>query len=71
MYNQALILMRCVVAAEEYNMARHPLHPMPTSSQYVHGFDGASGRRAALEQRQRAFPGAEPTARKSFGPEMP
>jgi hypothetical protein len=71
MYNQALILMGRVVSAEEYTMARHPLPPMSTSSQYVHDFDGASGRRAALEQRQRAFPRAEPTARKSFGPEMP
>jgi len=33
MYNQALILMRCVVAAEEYNMARHALLPIPAPSQ--------------------------------------
>ena len=33
MYNQALILMRCVVAAEEYSMARHALPPIPATSQ--------------------------------------
>jgi hypothetical protein len=33
MYNQALILMRCVVAAEEYSMALHPLPLIPVSSQ--------------------------------------
>jgi hypothetical protein len=38
MYNQVLILMRCVVAAEEYNMARHALPPMLASSQPARDF---------------------------------
>jgi hypothetical protein len=70
MYNKVLILMNRVVAAEEYTMARHPLPPTRTSSQYVRDSDGAS-RRTALEQRQPAFPGDEPIARESFRPEMP
>jgi hypothetical protein len=68
MYNQALILMRCVVAAEEYNLARYALPPIPASSQPTRDVGDASGRRAALEQRQRAprgaktdHPGATPT----------
>jgi hypothetical protein len=71
MYNQPLILMRCVVAAEEYNMARHALPPIPASSQPARDFGDALGRRTALEQRQRAPRGAKPTTRESPGPEMP
>ena len=58
MYNQALILMRCVVVAEEYNMARHALPPTPASSQPVRD-SHALDRRTALEQRQRAPRGAK------------
>ena len=58
MYNQALILMRCVVAAEEYTMARHALPPIPASSQPARDLGDASGRGTVLEQRQRAPRGA-------------
>ena len=51
MYNQALILMRCVVAAEEYNMARHALPSTLAPSQDARD---ALGRGTVLEQRQRA-----------------
>jgi hypothetical protein len=51
MYNQALILMRCVVAAEEYNMARHALPSTLAPSQDARD---ALGRGTAHEQRQRA-----------------
>jgi hypothetical protein len=71
MYNQALILIGRVLAAEEYTMARHPLPPMRTSSQYACDFDGASRRSTALEQRQPAILDAEPIARKPLRPEMP
>jgi hypothetical protein len=54
MYNQALILMRCVVAAEEYNMARHALPPTLAPSQDARDSGDALGRGKALEQRQRA-----------------
>ena len=70
MYDQALILMRCVVAAEEYNMARHALPPTPASSQPARDFGGvALGRRAALEHRQRALEVPNPTTREAPGPE--
>ena len=59
MYNQALILMRCVVAAEEYNMARHALPPIPAPSQDARDFGDASGLRTPLEQRQGAPHGAK------------
>jgi hypothetical protein len=52
MYKQALILMRCVVAAEEYNMARHALPPIPAPSQDARDLGDALGRRTALEQPQ-------------------
>jgi hypothetical protein len=70
MYNQALILMRCVVAAEEYNMARHGLPPIPASSQPARGLGVALGRRTALEHRQRALDVPTPTTREAPGPEM-
>ncbi len=54
MYNQALILMRCVVAAEEYNMARHALPSTLAPSQDARDSGDALGRGTALEQRQRA-----------------
>jgi hypothetical protein len=41
MYNQAFILMRCVVAAEEYTMARHALPPIQASSQPAPDFGDA------------------------------
>ena len=71
MYNKALILMNGVVAAEEYTMARHPLPPMRTSSEYIRDFDAASRRSTSLKQRQPASSDAEPIARKSLRPEMP
>ena len=49
MYNQALILMRCVVAAEEYNMARHALPSTLAPSQDA---GDALGRGTAHEQRR-------------------
>jgi hypothetical protein len=52
MYNQAYILMRYVVAAEEYSMARHALPPILASSQPARDFGDTLGRRAALGQRQ-------------------
>ena len=54
MYNQALILMRCVVAAEEYNMARHALPSTLAPSQDARDAGDALGRGTAHEQRQRA-----------------
>ena len=57
MYNQALVLMRCVVAAEEYDMARHQMPPIPASGQDPRS--PVLGRRAALEQRQTATRGAK------------
>ena len=59
MYSQALILMRCVVAAEEYNMARHALPPIASPSQNARDFGDASGRRTPLEQRQATPHGAK------------
>jgi hypothetical protein len=70
MYNQALILMRCVLAAEEYNMARHALPPILVSSQHARDFGDAPGRRTALERQPRASRRAEPT-RGVTRPEMP
>jgi hypothetical protein len=61
MYNQALILMRCVVAAEEYSMALHPLPLIPVSSQHTRDLDDALGGRTALERQPRVPRGAEPT----------
>jgi hypothetical protein len=52
MYSQVLILMRCVVAAEEYNMARHALPPIASPSQDARDLGDASRRRTPLEQRQ-------------------
>ena len=47
MYNQALILMRCVVAAEEYNMARHALPSTLAPSQDARDSGDALGRGTA------------------------
>jgi hypothetical protein len=58
MYNQALLLMHRVVAAEEYTMARHPLPPIPTSSQHARDVGCALGGRTELEQRRWALRGA-------------
>ena len=60
MYNRALILMRCVVAAEEYNMARHALPSTLAPSQDGRDSGDALGPGTALEQRLR-----EPQAAKT------
>jgi len=52
MYKQALILMRCVVAAEEYNMARHALPSTLAPSQDACDAGDALGRGTAHEQRR-------------------
>ena len=71
MYNQALIMMRCVVAAEEYNMARHALPPIPASSQHARDFGDALGQRTALERQLRARLEVPNRPGESQGPEMP
>ena len=63
MYNQALILIRCVVAAEEYNMARHALPSTLAPSQDARDSGEALGPGTVLEQRQR-----EPRAAKTDHP---
>ena len=63
MSNQTLILMRCVVAAEEYNMARHALPSTLAPSQDARDSGGALGPGTALEQRQH-----EPRATKTDQP---
>jgi hypothetical protein len=71
MYKQALILMRCVVAAEEYNMARHALPPIPAPSQDARDVgDAWAGAQRSSSHRARLTK-TEPTAREPIGPEMP
>ena len=67
MYNQALVLMRYVVAAEEYDMARHPLPPMPASSQDARDFlPWAGAQRSSSDIVRLEVP--KPTTRESAGP---
>jgi hypothetical protein len=63
-YNQALILMRCVVAAEEYNMARHALPPIPASSQPARDFatPWAGARRSSSDSVRLEVPNREAQA---------
>jgi hypothetical protein len=68
MYNQALIFMRCVVAAEEYNMARHALPSTVAPSQDARD---ALGRGTAHEQRQRTPQLAKTDHPGATGPEWP
>jgi hypothetical protein len=68
--NQALILMRCVVGAEEYNIARHAL-AIPASSQPARDFGDAwaGAQRSSSDSVSLEVP--KPTTRESPGPEMP
>lgn len=67
MYNQALVLMRCVVAAEEYDMARHPLPPIPASGQDARDFlPWAGAQRSSSDRLRLEVP--KPTTRESAGP---
>ena len=66
MHKQVLILMRRVVTAEQYTMARHAL-PLMLVEPPTRAFGGAMGRRIELEQRHRAAPAAEPITGGSSG----